>query len=51
MLVAAKVLAAAGIDLLEGPAAIAAAKAELAAQTRGAPYVSPLAPGQKAKTY
>jgi len=46
MLVAAKVLAASGIDLLEGPAAVAAAKAELAAQTKGTPYV-----GQKPKTY
>jgi aminobenzoyl-glutamate utilization protein B len=51
MLVAAKILAASGVDLLEDPAAVAAAKAEFAAQTKGKPYVSPLTPNQKPKTY
>lgn len=42
MLVAAKVLAATGIDLLGDPGAVKAAKDDFAAQTKGKPYVSPL---------
>jgi aminobenzoyl-glutamate utilization protein B len=44
MLVAAKVLAAAGVDLLADPAALKAVRAEFAARTRGRPYASPLPP-------
>lgn len=43
MIVAAKVLAASGVDLLADPGTIAAAKKELLSQTGGKPYVSPLA--------
>ncbi|HMK72109.1 MAG TPA: amidohydrolase, partial [Myxococcaceae bacterium] len=46
MLVAAKVLAASGVDLLDDPAALATIKAEFAVQTKGKPYVSPLASDQ-----
>jgi aminobenzoyl-glutamate utilization protein B len=42
MLVAAKVLAATGIDLLADPSGVKAAKEDFAAQTKGKPYVSPL---------
>jgi aminobenzoyl-glutamate utilization protein B len=42
MLVAAKVLAASGVDLLGDPATVKAAKDEFAVQTKGKPYVSPL---------
>jgi aminobenzoyl-glutamate utilization protein B len=51
MLVAAKVLAATGVDLLTDPGAVAAAKAEFKAATKGKPYVSPLGPDQKPHTY
>jgi aminobenzoyl-glutamate utilization protein B len=51
MLVAAKVLAASGIDLLTDPTTVAAVRADFAAQTKGKPYVSPLAPDQKPHTY
>ncbi len=51
MLVAAKVLGASTVDLLRDPAAVAAAKAEFAKATAGRPYVSPLAPDAKPKTY
>jgi aminobenzoyl-glutamate utilization protein B len=51
MLVAAKVLAASGVDLLSDPAAVAAVRAEFLAQTKDKPYVSPLAPDQKPHTY
>ena len=51
MLVAAKVLAASATDLLKDPAAVAAAKAEFQKSTGGKPYVSPLAPDSKPKTY
>lgn len=44
MATAAKVLAAGAIDVLADPAIVKAARSELAAQTRGRPYVSPLAP-------
>lgn len=49
MLVAAKVLAAAGVDLLADPKLVKAAKEEFARQTKGKPYVSPLPPEAKAE--
>lgn len=45
MLYAAKVMALAGLDLLTDPAALAAAREELAAATQEAPYRSPLPAG------
>ena len=42
MLVAAKVLAASGVDLLGDPATVAAAKADFQKATGGKPYQSPL---------
>jgi aminobenzoyl-glutamate utilization protein B len=51
MIVAAKVLAASTLDLLRDPATVAAAKAEFVKATAGRPYVSPLAPDAKPKTY
>ncbi len=51
MLVASKVLGASMVDLLRDPSSVAAAKAEFAKATAGKPYVSPLAPEVKAKTY
>jgi aminobenzoyl-glutamate utilization protein B len=51
MLVAAKVLAASTVDLLRDPAAVTAAKAELAKTTGGKPYVSPLTKDAVPKTY
>ncbi len=51
MLVAAKILAASTTDLLTDPAAVAAARTEFAKATAGKPYVSPLAPDAKPKTY
>jgi len=51
MLVAAKVLAATGVDLLSEPATIAAIRAEFALRTKGKPYVSPLTPDQKPQAY
>lgn len=45
--VAAKVLAAGAVDLLGDPAAVKAARDEFAVQTKGKPYVSPLAPDAK----
>jgi aminobenzoyl-glutamate utilization protein B len=45
--VAAKVLAAAAVDLLGDPGLVKAAKDDFAAQTKGKPYVSPLAPDAK----
>jgi aminobenzoyl-glutamate utilization protein B len=47
MLVAAKVLAATGVDLLTDPATVKAAKDELVVQTQGKPWVSPLPPDLK----
>jgi aminobenzoyl-glutamate utilization protein B len=44
MMVAAKVLAASGVDLLADPKLVGAAKEEFKAQTKGKAYVSPLAP-------
>lgn len=51
MMVAAKVLAASGVDLLGDPGAVAAAKAELAKATQGKPYVSPLAKDARPQVY
>jgi aminobenzoyl-glutamate utilization protein B len=42
MMVAARVLAASGVDLLAEPKLVAAAKDDFKVQTRGKPYVSPL---------
>ena len=47
MLVAAKVMAAAGVDLLADPSLVKAAKEDFARQTKGKPYVSPLPPDAK----
>jgi aminobenzoyl-glutamate utilization protein B len=47
MAVAAKVLAASAVDVLADPAVVKAARAELGVQTKGKPYVSPLAPSAK----
>jgi aminobenzoyl-glutamate utilization protein B len=47
MQVAAKVLAAAGVDLLADPALVKSAKEEFVRQTKGKPYVSPLPPDAK----
>ena len=44
MVVAAKVLAASAVDLLVDPGLVKAARADLATQTKGKPYVSPLTP-------
>jgi len=44
MLTAAKILAASAIDVLTDPSLVKAARAEFATQTKGKPYVSPLAP-------
>ena len=44
MMVAAKVLAASGIDLLTDPKLVAGAKDEFKVKTQGKPYESPLAP-------
>jgi aminobenzoyl-glutamate utilization protein B len=51
MLVAAKVLGASMVDLLKDPAAVTAAKAEFAKATARKPYVTPLAPDAKPRTY
>lgn len=47
MLVAAKVLAASGIDLLTEPEAVKAAKDDFLAKTKGRPYLSPLSADSK----
>jgi aminobenzoyl-glutamate utilization protein B len=47
MLVAAKVLAAATVDLLAAPATVKAARDEFARAMDGSPYISPLAPDAK----
>ncbi|MEO8053580.1 MAG: amidohydrolase [Acidobacteriota bacterium] len=51
MLVAAKVLGASMVDLLRDAESVARAKAEFAKATAGKPYVTPLAPDAKPKTY
>lgn len=43
MLVASKVLAATGVDLLATPSVVKAAKEDFVAETKGKPYVTPLA--------
>lgn len=50
MLVAAKVLGASVVDLLQDPGAVKAAKPELAEATKGKPYASPLAPDATPRT-
>jgi aminobenzoyl-glutamate utilization protein B len=47
MAIAAKVLAASAVDALTEPATVKAARDEFAVQTKGKPYVSPLAPDAK----
>jgi aminobenzoyl-glutamate utilization protein B len=47
MAIAAKVLAAGAVDLLTDPSAVKSAHDDFAGQTKGKPYVSPLAPGAK----
>jgi aminobenzoyl-glutamate utilization protein B len=47
MAIAAKVLAASTVDALGDPATIKAAREEFVVQTKGKPYVSPLAPDAK----
>ena len=51
MLTASKVLSASLVDLLQDPAAVAAAKAEFLKATGGQPYVSPIAPEAKPTAY
>ncbi len=51
MMVAAKVLAASAVDLLSDPALVKAAKEDFQKQTKGKPYVSPLAPDAKPRSY
>jgi aminobenzoyl-glutamate utilization protein B len=51
MQVAGKVLAGSLVDLLAQPAAVAAAKAELAKRTNGKPYLSPLPPEAKPQVF
>jgi aminobenzoyl-glutamate utilization protein B len=51
MLVASKVLAASAVDLLADPALVKAAKDDFQKETKGAPYVSPLAPDAKPKPF
>ena len=46
-MVAAKVLAATGVDLLTDPALLASAQAFLKKKTEGRPYRSPIPEGQK----
>jgi len=47
MLVAAKVLAASGVDLLADPATVTSAKADFQKATAGKPYQTPLPPDAK----
>jgi aminobenzoyl-glutamate utilization protein B len=51
MLVAAKVLAASAVDLLKDPALIRSAKDDFQKATKGQPYVSPLAPDAKPRSF
>ena len=51
MMVAAKVLAASAVDLLKDPALVTAARDDLQKETKGKPYVSPLAPDAKPQRY
>lgn len=51
MLVAAKVLASSAVDLLADPALVKAARDDFQKETKGAPYVSPLAADAKPKPF
>jgi aminobenzoyl-glutamate utilization protein B len=51
MIVAAKVLAASAIDLLKDPALVKAVRDDFQKETKGKPYVSPLAPDAKPRAY
>jgi metal-dependent amidase/aminoacylase/carboxypeptidase family protein len=51
MMVAAKVLAASAVDLLKDPALVTAARDDLQKETKGKPYVSPLAPDARPRPY
>ena len=51
MMVAAKVLAASAVDLLKDPALVTAARDDLQKETKGKPYVSPLAPDGRPRPY
>jgi aminobenzoyl-glutamate utilization protein B len=51
MMVAAKVLAASAVDLLKDPALIKSAKDDFQNATKGQPYVSPLAPDTKPRSF
>jgi aminobenzoyl-glutamate utilization protein B len=51
MMVAAKVLAASAVDLLKDPGVVRAAKDDFQKATKGQPYVSPLAPDAKPRSY
>jgi len=51
MMVAAKVLAASAVDLLKDPGVVKAAKDDFQKATKGQPYVSPLAPDAKPRSY
>ena len=45
--IAAKVLAASAVDVLDEPSLVKTARDEFAVQTKGKPYVSPLSPDAK----
>jgi len=51
MMVAAKVLAASAVDLLKDPALVKAARDDFQKETKGKPYVSPLAADAKPRAY
>jgi aminobenzoyl-glutamate utilization protein B len=51
MIVAAKVLAASAVDLLSDSALVQAARDDFQKETRGKPYVSPLSPDAKPRSY
>ena len=51
MIVAAKVLAASAVDLLSDPALVKAARDDFQKETRGKPYVSPLAADARPRAY
>lgn len=51
MIVAAKVLAASAVDLLTDPALVNGAREDFQKETKGKPYVSPLAPDAKPRPY
>jgi aminobenzoyl-glutamate utilization protein B len=51
MIVAARVLAASAVDLLADPALVRAAREDFQKETKGRPYVSPLAAEAKPRPY